>query len=71
MEINPALDEPASDSDSEISIEDEDEDNHGAFSEIMDAHINMLQNDENDAFEPATASAEWELCTIAALFDFS
>lgn len=37
----------------------------------MERHINMLEDDEEDDFEPAAASAEWERCTILALFDFS
>lgn len=74
MEIDPELQEPASDSDSESDMEDDDGDDlvdHGGFNEAMDRHIDMLQDDDDDPFEPAASSAGWERCTISALFDFS
>ena len=64
MQIDPELE---SDSDSEVDEEEED----GGFSDVMERHIDMLQDDEGDNFEPAAASFEWDLCTIFELFDFS
>ena len=39
----------------------------------MERHIDMLQDDEGDSFEPAAsaASSEWETCMSFELFDFS
>lgn len=74
MEINPELEELASESDSESDTEDDDGDNlldQGGFDKAMDRHIDMLQDDDNDPFKPAASSARWEWCTICMLFDFS
>lgn len=74
MEIDPKLEEPASESDSESDTEDDDRDNlldQGGFDKAMDRHIDMLQDDDDDPFEPAASSAGWEWCTICVLFDFS
>ena len=63
MQIDPELE---SDSDSEV---DEREEN-GGFSDVMERHIDMLQDNEHDNFKPA-ASFGWEPCMIFELFDFS
>ena len=64
MQIDPELE---SDSDSEVDEDEED----GGFSDVMERHIDMLQDDEGDNFEPAAESFGWEPCTIFELFDFS
>ena len=64
MKIDPELE---SDSDSEVEEGEED----GGFNDVMERHIDMLQDDEGDNFEPAAASFGWEPCTIFELFDFS
>ena len=49
----------------------EEEDENSGFSDVMERHIDMLQDDEGDNFEPAAVSSGWEPCTIFELFDFS
>ena len=64
MQIDSELE---SDLDSEVDVGEED----GGFNDVMERHIDMLQDDEGDNFEPAAASSGWDPCTIFELFDFS
>ena len=63
MQIDPELE---SDSDSEVDKEED-----GGFSDVMERHIDMLQDAEGDNFKPAAESFGWEPCMIFELFDFS